>query len=159
MCVSSCLLSPKTHTAACQWRQTGGGRMTVGHGGGQQNWRWAKEEQEEVNRRSNRGGSLLPHWRCLFFPIAETKTGLNLQLNPWPAFDRVSGTGGEGQRAGRRGEAAGVKWGACCCFEVPPRIWKRPIKQDYKSGTAFLFKLSIHTVTPPPPPLFGIFHH
>lgn len=37
--------------------------------------------------------------------------------------------------------------GACCCFEVPPRIWKRPIKQDYKSGKAFLPRVSIHTFT------------
>lgn len=114
----------------------------------QQNWRRAEEELEEVNRRSNRGGSLSRHTGgCLFFPIVETKTGLNLQLNPWPAFDLVSGTGGGGQRAGRRG-GSGCKTGACCCFEVPPRIWKRPIKQDYKSGATFLFELSIHTSIP-----------
>lgn len=112
-----------------------------------QNWRRAEEELEEVNRRSNGGGSLLPHWRCLFFPIAETKTGLNLQLNPWPAFDLVNGTGGGGQRAGRRG-GSWCEMGACCCFEVPPRIWKRPIKQDYKSGTTFLLNLSIHPFIP-----------
>lgn len=90
-----------------------------------------RRSRRRVNGRSNGGGSLLPHWRCLFFHITETKTGLNLQLNPWPAFDLVSGTGGGGQRAGRRG-GCGCEMGACCCFEVPPRIWKRPIKQDYK---------------------------
>lgn len=125
----------------------------------QQNWRRAEEELEEVNRRSDGGGSLLLHWRCLFFPpIAETKTGLNLQLNPWPAFDLVSGTGGGGQRAGHRGGSE-CKMRACCCFEVPPRIWKRPIKQDYKTGTTFLLKLSVRTLIPQEPNKASFYRH
>lgn len=45
-----------------------------------------------------------------FFPMAETKTGLNLQLNPCPAFDLVSRTGEEGRGRDRR-EGVCVKWG------------------------------------------------
>lgn len=104
----------------------------------QQNWRWnwggAEGGQWEVKWRWESPAALT----VSVFSRSSSKAGLNLQLNPWPAFDLV-----RGQRAG--GEACGVKWGACCCFEVPPRIWTRPIKQDYKSGTAFLLKQSVCT--------------
>lgn len=159
--LSSHSLSLNTCTASCQWRQTGGSRMTVRHrhggvaaelttswggvGGGEQEvrWRWESPATLEVS---------------VFPPIAETKTGLNLQLNPWPAFDLVSGTGGGGQRAGHRGGSE-CKMGACCCFEVPPRIWKRPIKQDYKTGTTFLLKLSVRTLIPQEPNKASFYRH
>lgn len=122
--------------------------MTAGHG---------KVARELTTRRGGvRGGEPEVSWRwesparsevSFFPPMAETKTGLNLQLNPWPAFDLVNGTVGGGQRAGQRG-GSGCEMGACCCFEDPPRIWKSPIKQDYKSGKGFLLKLSIHAFNP-----------
>lgn len=159
--LSSHSQSLNTCTASCQWRQTGGSRMTVRHrhggvaaelttswggvGGGEQEvrWRWESPATLEVS---------------VFPPIAETKTGLNLQLNPWPAFDLVSGTGGGGQRAGQRGGSE-CKMGACCCFEVPPRIWNRPIKQDYKTGTTFLLKLSVRTLIPQEPNKASFYRH
>lgn len=114
----------------------------------QQNWRRAEEELEEVNRRSDGGGSLLPHWRCLFFPHSGNKNRLKLTVEPltclWPG-ERDRGRRAEG---GTDGEGSGCEMGACCCFEVPPRIWRRPIKQDYKSGATFLLKLSIHNLIP-----------
>lgn len=117
--------------------------------------RWSGSRIDDYLRRSWRrwtGGQMEVGVSCnagcvCFSPTEETKTGLNLQLNPWPAFDLVYGTGGAGQKAGH-GEGSGCEMGACCCFEVPPRIWKRPIKQDHKSGTAFLLNLTIHTINP-----------
>lgn len=117
---------------------------------------WSGRRIDDWPRRSRRrstGGQMEVGVSChtggvCFSPVAETKTGLNLQLNPWPAFDLVSRTGGGGQRAGRRG-GGGCEMGACCCFEVPPRIWKRPIKQDYKSGTACLSKLRVQLLPLP----------
>lgn len=142
MFLSICSLTSKTHTAAlstktncraAEWQQGTVAEATkltiswggVGRGYQQVKWRWE---------------SLQPHWRCLF-PLpstAETNTGLNLQLNPWPAFDLLSGTGGEGQGGGTAGWSGCEMWASC--LEDPPRIWKSPIKQAYKSNSVPQFK-------------------